>query len=561
MPLDPLSDLNDVLNSAFSALGARTSGGQPAPPVGPSVAQQMQTAPERAGNMLMSALGPLGDAGRQVGEMMRTRSVDPRDLPLLAGNVLMGTMAPGGAEGGAAAHGTQSLEDIVAALARGVGRGEAHGTVSNADVPQPSSLGYYGKSMWNPTVEMHYKNVGGTYAGKTQGGYSYSSAADKDFLSSANDYFIHDENGSKIGSMSYIPEEMTENSSTPAHWFMNLRNAPDLADKNYTAEELPTALEHAKLWNEQGLAQKMPGLSDEELNAQLAKNPGASIFDIAGTKAPAGPATYKGYALHESGEPGDYFVHDSDGNEAAQVTKMENGKYKIELNNGANVLANSPLDALQKVQSIRSSSNFTPPVAKPEMDLSEHLGPLNWESMTHSYGPASFEDIQAREQARQLGFNIDNPLFKGGALKDYPENLYIPNKSYERGLFFSDNPTVANSYARYGASPLEYVARAERPMTVDWPSATGQSDYQESHMHALIEAARAKGADLLHIGNISDIGGKQDQYVVLDPSIVRAPSAAFDPARLKEAAPLAGLAGLSAGGLFFDENGNMKVAQ
>ena len=168
MPLDPLSDLNDVLNSAFSALGARTSGGQPAPPVGPSVAQQMQTAPERAGNMLMSALGPLGDAGRQVGEMMRTRSVDPRDLPLLAGNVLMGTMAPGGAEGGAAAHGTQSLEDIVAALARGVGRGEAHGTVANADVPQPSSLGYYGKSMWNPTVEMHYKNAGGTYAGKTQ---------------------------------------------------------------------------------------------------------------------------------------------------------------------------------------------------------------------------------------------------------------------------------------------------------------------------------------------------------------------------------------------------------
>jgi hypothetical protein len=469
MPLDPLSDLNDVLNSAFSALGARTSGGQAAPPVGPSVAQQMQTAPERAGNMLLGALGPLGDAGRQVGEMMRTRSVDPRDLPLLAGNVLMGTMAPGGAEGGAAAHGTQSLEDIVAALARGVGRGEAHGTVANADVPQPSSLGYYGKSMWNPTVEMHYKNAGGTYVGKPQ-----------------------------------------------------------------------------------------PGLSDEELNAQLAKNPGASIFDIAGTKAPAGPATYKGYALHESGEPGDYFVHDSDGNEVGQITK--NGKwYSIDMNDGSKSAAQSPLEALQKAQLLHQNVAAAP--AKPEMDLSEHLGPLNWESMTHNYAPASFEDIQARERARQLGFNIDNPLFKGGALKDYPENLYIPNKSYERGLFFSDNPTVANSYARYGASPLEYVARAERPMTVDWPSATGQSDYQESHMHALIEAARAKGADLLHIGNISDVGGKQDQYVVLDPSIVRAPSAAFDPARLKEAAPLAGLAGLSAGGLFFDENGNMKVAQ
>ena len=76
--LDPLSDLNDVLNSAFSALGARSASGASSPAVGPSVAQQMQTAPERAGNMLLGALGPLGDAGRQVGEMMRTRSVDPR---------------------------------------------------------------------------------------------------------------------------------------------------------------------------------------------------------------------------------------------------------------------------------------------------------------------------------------------------------------------------------------------------------------------------------------------------------------------------------------------------
>lgn len=466
--LDPLSDLNDVLNSAFSALGARSASGASSPPIGPSVAQQMRAAPERAGNMLLGALGPLGDAGRQVGEMMRTRSVDPRDLPLLAGNVLLGTMAPGGAEGGAAARGTQSLEDMVAALARDVGRGEAHDVVSNADVPAVKHGIYWG-TKYPPASAINTEAQGGTYAGK------------------------------------------------------------------------PTL-----------------GLSDEELNAQLAKNPGASIFDIAGTKASAGPATYKGYALHESGEPGDYFVHDPSGSEVGQITKK--GKsYSIDMNDGSKSAAQSPLEALQKAQLLHQNVHAAP--AKPEMDLSEHLGPLNWESMTHNYAPASFEDIQARERARQLGFNIDNPLFKGGNLKDYPENLYIPNKSYERGLFFSDNPTVANSYARYGASPLEYVARAERPMTVDWPTATGQKDYQESHMHALIEAARAKGADLLHIGNIRDIGGKQDQYVVLDPSIVRAPTAQFDPSRLKEAAPLAGLAGLSAGGLFFDENGNMKVAQ
>ena len=292
----------------------------------------------------------------------------------------MGTMAPGGAEGGAAARGTQSLEDIVAALARDMGRGEAHGTV--------------------------------------------------------------------------------------------------------------------------------PGLSDEELNAQLAKNPGASIFDIAGQKAPAGPATYKGYALHESDVwPGDYFVHGPDGNEVGQITK--NGKsYSIDMNDGSKSSAQSPLEALQKAQLLHQNVPAAP--AKPEMDLSEHLGPLNWESMTHNYTPASFEDIQTRERARQLGFNIDNPLFKGGSLTNYPENLYIPNKSYERGFFLADNPDIAQGYVRPPArSPMEYVARAEKPMTVDWPSATGQSDYEETHMHALIEAARAKGADLLHIGNISDIGGNR----------------------------------------------------
>jgi hypothetical protein len=200
------------------------------------------------------------------------------------------------------------------------------------------------------------------------------------------------------------------------------------------------------------------------------------------------------------------------------------------------------------------------PYVRTPVDYSEHLSPIeDWNALTGQHGPSNFEDIGTRERARQAGFNVDLPLFKGGHLADYPEALLDPlGKASEPGVFFSPERRIASMYADNN-SPLEYVARSQNPFEVNWPSATGMRHYDDSQMTDIINSARRKGADMLVIRNIGDIGGRQDQYVALDPSIIRRPDAAFDRSKLHLNKLAAGLAGAAASPVLFDEKSKPYV--
>lgn len=487
------SQLGEVIDAAFAALGARQRGALPQSfypanvPQGPqTLAQQVHGFPGTAANLLLNHLGPLGEAGSTLGEMLRTGQFDSRDLPQIAGGVMLGTMAPGGAEAGVAEHAAQNL--LTGAAGRrgydAILRAALKHDVTQI-IPSPSFPGMY----------------------------------------------LHE----------YDPAIMNW---LPAHT-QSLDYLQQKAGGTYA--------QSAK-----------SDISEEALAAALAKNPGASIFDITQSKpaseAPgANPAAaYAGYELHQTSEPGDYFIHAPNGDQIGEVTKQDAGKYKLEMYNGAGKTVESPLSALTHAHDFHTSASSGPLAIDPvSSDYGADLRPLDWTSFTpRGTQSASFEDTALRERARSLGFNVSLPLYKGGQLSDYPETLHVPDKSFERGLFFSDQPSIARSYARYGNPALEYVARAKNPLTIDWPSATGLSEYGDP-MHSIIESARKQGADLLHISNIDDIGGKQNQYVVLDPSILRAPNAQFDPTKLHLAKPLAGLAALGLGtGLFLDQNNN-----
>jgi hypothetical protein len=189
--------------------------------------------------------------------------------------------------------------------------------------------------------------------------------------------------------------------------------------------------------------------------------------------------------------------------------------------------------------------------AKSGRDYSAHFEPLNWRE--HQTDPHAFADVPdwLRKHGESLGFNFDVPLYKGG-WKGYPEEIDNPaQKSRERGFFTAPEETVAKAYG----DVTPYVARAQNPIAVDWKKATGQSYYSTVHMAPLIEQAREQKADLLAIHNIRDIGKydesgaalPQSQYVVLDPSILRAPSAKFKVEDLHKAAPLAGVATVAGG--------------
>ena len=511
--MSDLDDLHDVISGALNAHAERY-----VVPGNPTLSDPQHV--ERGMQNLLTALGPLGEAGSTVGDWLRTRgaSFDTRDLAPVAAGIMLGTM-PGGPEESAGIAAAKELGPIAKA-----GLNAYHNALYGSRPPREAYDTALNALLGDVPQTQHY----GMYKGQP----------DVDYIHPKTAYMYNN----------------------PEYWKKSVpyENTPQFAQdlKNLLNQTPKQTMKNA-------------GLSDDEIDAALAKNPGASIFDIAGTPAPkAGPApsaAYGGYELHESGEPGDYFIHSPSGTPVGELTRTDSGKYKLEMYSGANGMFNSPMDAFKHGVDAHgvlpeASDVVAQKIAPVNADYSADLRPLDWMShMPRGVQSPAFPDPAMSQQVRNLGFNVNLPLYKGGALSDYPENLYIPNKQYERGLFFSDRPEIAQKYAQFGNPALEYVARAKNPLTIDWPSATGMSSYDDA-MHDIVEAARAKGADLLHVSNISDIGGHQDQYVVLDPSILRAPSAKFDPSQLHLAKPLAGLAGLGLGtGLMFDAQGNPLI--
>jgi hypothetical protein len=170
------------------------------------------------------------------------------------------------------------------------------------------------------------------------------------------------------------------------------------------------------------------------------------------------------------------------------------------------------------------------------------IEPLDWTSLTSQHAADIQPTQKSPEEIAKLGFNPNFPLFKGGR-RAYTSELPDPGlKDYERALFFSDKPKIAEEYG----SVLPFVARAENPAQVDWSKVSKWPAHNEATMDAIVNAAREKGHDFLKVSNIDDLGGLQDQYLLLHPHLARAPHAAFDPAKLHENNVLAGLA---AGGL------------
>lgn len=167
----------------------------------------------------------------------------------------------------------------------------------------------------------------------------------------------------------------------------------------------------------------------------------------------------------------------------------------------------------------------------------EHLEPVDWQSVKSPLYPdlgKGAADDELTTRAKGAGFNVNFPLFKGG--HSSPEKFEsVPDptkKNVERGIFYTDDPHVADSYAADKNYVGTYVARAPKALQVDWLKATGYKNYDPDHMHPLIEAAHEQKADMLIVKNLKDVGGHQNQYVILNPSVVRRPDAAFDTSKL-----------------------------
>jgi hypothetical protein len=192
-------------------------------------------------------------------------------------------------------------------------------------------------------------------------------------------------------------------------------------------------------------------------------------------------------------------------------------------------------------QSLASKPSVSTPSSYPKTGKIE---PLDWNAIQNKYAPA----VELPPGAKEQGFNPQYPFYKGGGSPELRRQLPDPSKKdYERGQFFAEDPKVAKAYAHTGGSIHKYVAAPKNPAVIDLKG----KGYDSEHMHHIIEEARDRGHDLVVIRNILDIGSggrTQNQVVVTDPSIVRHPSAKFDPGSMHMSDVLAGiLAGAAVG--------------
>lgn len=167
----------------------------------------------------------------------------------------------------------------------------------------------------------------------------------------------------------------------------------------------------------------------------------------------------------------------------------------------------------------------------------------------------AFSSLTQQKKAESTGHNIKLLLWKGHSKEyDYPEEIkdfsakknWQGKTGFERANFLTHRKDVASAY---GYKKTSYVARG-RVYEVDFEDLYGQSGYfdVDKGVHRIIEAARAKDADMVLIHNITDWGQhnqsiKQTQYAVINQNILRAPHAKFDPTKLHLARPLLGLVG------------------
>lgn len=102
-------------------------------------------------------------------------------------------------------------------------------------------------------------------------------------------------------------------------------------------------------------------------------------------------------------------------------------------------------------------------------------------------------------------------------------------KGFEQAIFLTDKPSVADRYAKTYGTVMPLRARMKNPLDVEWRQHAATKSYNEDAMQGLIDKALQEGYDSLILRNIYDMGGMQDQYLVLNPNQLRSKFARFDP--------------------------------
>ena len=169
---------------------------------------------------------------------------------------------------------------------------------------------------------------------------------------------------------------------------------------------------------------------------------------------------------------------------------------------------------------------------------------------------------RAKEQA------FDERVFYHGGASDIYE--FITGR---RGNYFTNNPDIANIYAmnaekrwpgQNNAGPNVLPVRLRGPALVVSDQRDGSGGWYKENLQealgidlsqipvskraqALREEAKRQGYGFLEITDMDDLGGRQSQFISLDPANIRSVNAAFDPAKTGSSNLMAEVGGAAVG--------------
>jgi predicted kinase len=167
-------------------------------------------------------------------------------------------------------------------------------------------------------------------------------------------------------------------------------------------------------------------------------------------------------------------------------------------------------------------------------NLAQMLGDIDRSKAVYGKDATGVDPLaEMARQARREQMGYTQIAFRGGSYEGSKSRALQPRQRSDGtpgAVFFSDKFEIANKYSPEGRGVVYPVyLRTKGFLEVDWRDRFGTRDYDGGHMNELIKEARKDGYPGIIAKNISDIGGTQTQYIVLDGSAIRGWHARFDP--------------------------------
>lgn len=181
---------------------------------------------------------------------------------------------------------------------------------------------------------------------------------------------------------------------------------------------------------------------------------------------------------------------------------------------------------------------------------------------------AGLDMSQAARMQRAADEGFDERVFYHGGASDIDEF-----RSGRRGNYFSDDPNIANIYAMNAerrwpgqntALPNVTPVRLKGPALVVSDRKDGSGGWYASNLAEILglnvneipvakrtqvlrDEAKRQGFGFLEIQDMDDLGGRQSQFVALDPKNIRSVNAEFNPVNRGSANLSAGIMGGAVG--------------